>query len=61
MHAEDVDGLIDAVRQFLVCNNKNRLGQNAKQYYTENFTRAQFMNHLEKEIELNCKKKPTTV
>lgn len=59
--AEDVDGLIDAVRQFLVCNNKNRLGQNAKQYYTENFTRAQFMNHLEKEIELNCKKKPTTV
>lgn len=48
--AEDYVGLAEAVKQFLNCDNKKELGQNAYRYYQENFSRERFMDHLEQEL-----------
>lgn len=53
--AEDAEGLKEAVLQFLHSDNKQKMGQNAKNYYKENFTREKFMNQLENEIKLFVK------
>lgn len=49
--AQDGDGLADAIRQFLACPDRTRLGHNAKRYYEENFTRTLFMEKLERELQ----------
>ena len=49
--AEDAQGLAQAVEQFLNCEDKQRLGQNARNYYTSHFTRDMFMDNLERELE----------
>ncbi|MBO5340561.1 MAG: glycosyltransferase family 4 protein [Oscillospiraceae bacterium] len=48
--AEDPQGLADAVLEFLNCEDKARLGRNARRYYEENFTRSEFMDRIEKEL-----------
>lgn len=48
--AEDAQGLAGAVRSFLEHPDRSILGQNARQYYTANFTRGLFMDKLEKEL-----------
>lgn len=48
--AEDAAGLAEAVRRFLACPDKERLGQNARAYYEQHFTRTAFMEHLESEL-----------
>lgn len=48
--AEDGTGLADAIRQFLACPDRDRLGRNAKAYYEANFTRRLFMEKLEQEL-----------
>lgn len=49
--AEDAEGLAAAVQKFLNTENRQQLGQNAKRYYEENFTRKLFMDRLEGELE----------
>lgn len=46
--AGDAQGLADAVRAFQSCENKERLGENARAYYERSFTRDRFMDHLER-------------
>lgn len=45
--AEDAAGLAKVVGNFIYNNNKKQLGENAKQYYQEHFTRQRFMETLE--------------
>lgn len=47
---EDAAGLSEAVQNFLNCPNKRQLGENARQYYHEHFTRDRFMDTLEQEL-----------
>lgn len=49
--AEDPQGLADAVRRFLQCEDKQQLGKNARNYYEEHFTRKMFMDRLEQELQ----------
>lgn len=49
--AEDPQGLADAVRQFLQCEDKQQLGKNARNYYEKHFTRKMFMDRLEQELQ----------
>lgn len=48
--AEDVDGLVDCIRQFMV-SDKIQLGKNARKYYEDNFQKADFIDRLSKELE----------
>lgn len=48
--AEDAEGLAAAVKAFLEHPNKTILGENARRYYVENFSRARFMDNLEREL-----------
>ncbi|MBO5066454.1 MAG: glycosyltransferase family 4 protein [Clostridia bacterium] len=48
--AEDVDGLVDCIKQFME-SDKIKLGKNARRYYEENFQKADFINRLSKELE----------
>lgn len=48
--AEDAAGLAEAVKTFLEYPNKAMLGENARRYYLENFSRLRFMDNLEKEL-----------
>lgn len=52
--AEDAQGFADAVKKFLACPNRQELGQNARNYYTNNFTRDAFMRVLENELQDAC-------
>jgi len=52
--AEDADGLANAVKQFLNCEDKRRLGENARSFYLSNFTRTKFMDNLENELKNAC-------
>ena len=49
-NAEDVDGLVDCIKQFMV-SDKISLGKNARRYYEENFQKEDFINALSKELE----------
>ena len=49
--AGDAEGLAEAVKQFLALENREKLGENARAFYQENFTREHFMEQLEKELE----------
>ncbi len=49
--AEDGVAFAQAVLQFLDCPEKEKLGQNAREYYEKHFTREQFMEKLEQELE----------
>lgn len=49
--AEDSTAFAQAVRQFLDSPQKHTLGQNARSYYEKHFTREQFMETLERELE----------
>ncbi len=49
--AADSAALAQAVRQFLSCPDREKLGQNARAYYDSHFTREQFMKTLEQELE----------
>lgn len=49
-NAEDSQGLAKAVEQFLHCEHKAKLGENARHYYEANFARQQFMDTLENEL-----------
>lgn len=49
--AEDSTAFAQAVRQFLDSPQKHTLGQNARAYYEKHFTREQFMETLERELE----------
>lgn len=46
--AEDAAGLADAVQKFLRCPDREKLGANARAYYQAHFTRARFMDELER-------------
>ena len=48
--AEDARGLAKNVQAFLKCEDKQKLGENAKAYYRQCFTRDQFMDKLEREL-----------
>jgi glycosyltransferase involved in cell wall biosynthesis len=48
--AQDAEGLAEAVKKFLQCDDRPRLGENARNYYCAHFTRAQFMDSLESEL-----------
>lgn len=48
--AEDAEGLAQAVRDFLSCEDRQQLGQNAREYYLNHFTRDMFMDRLEREL-----------
>jgi len=50
--AEDPQGLANAVRAFLACEDKQALGARARAYYEANFTCDKFMERLE--MELSC-------
>lgn len=52
--AEDPEGFADAVRRFLACEDKQKLGQNARNYYSTHFTRDMFMDNLENELKNAC-------
>ena len=50
--AGDVDGLSDALSEFMDNNSKySQCGQNARRYFLENFTQEKFFSSLEKELE----------
>ena len=51
-NAEDAEGLALAVQKFLSTKNKKKLGQNAKSYYRQHFTRELFMERLGKELSM---------
>jgi len=53
--AEDAQGLAEAVRSFLACEDRQQLGRNARAYYNEHFARDRFMNNLENELKNACK------
>lgn len=46
--ADDVQGFVDIVKQFLDRNNRDNMGKRAKEYYDNNFSREKVMNKLEK-------------
>lgn len=48
--AEDAAGLAQVVKQFLAYEEKTKLGENARRYYQNHFTRDMFMNTLEEEL-----------
>ena len=48
--AEDPAGLAEAVRSFLACEDRAELGNRAREYYLNHFTRDMFMNRLEREL-----------
>lgn len=48
--AEDAGELAKAVKMFLCDENKKILGENAKKYYRDNFTKQQFMDTLGNEL-----------
>ena len=48
--AEDAEALAQAVRAFLVCPNRECLGENGLRYYQEHFSRNRFMDVLEQEL-----------
>jgi len=48
--AENAEALGQAVRRFIQDPCRDRLGQNARAYYDQHFTREQFMNTLEREL-----------
>lgn len=48
--AEDPEGLARAVLDFLACPDKKQLGENARRYYLDNFSRERFMDGLEAEL-----------
>ena len=48
--AEDARGFAAAVEKFLDCQDKAKLGRNAREYYLKHFTRDMFMDHLEREL-----------
>ena len=48
--AKDVQGLVQAVKQYINCGDRAQLGNNARAYYEANFTREMFMNKLETEL-----------
>lgn len=48
--AEDAHGFAQAVIQFLVRKDRAQLGQNARIYYEEHYTRKRFMDTLEAEL-----------
>ena len=52
--AEDAEGLATAVKQFLACEDKQILGENARNYYLSHFTRDMFMDNLENELKRAC-------
>lgn len=52
--AEDAAGLAKAVKKFINNSNKKQLGENAKQYYQEHFTRQHFTETLENELMKNA-------
>ncbi len=52
--AEDVDILVHNIRRFRCCNEKERLGKNARRYYEAKFGREIFMNTLEGELLRVC-------
>lgn len=49
-NAEDVDGLVDCIKQFMA-SDKIQLGKNARKYYEENFQKADFIDRLSEELE----------
>ncbi len=53
--AEDAEGLADAVRKFLNCPDREKLGRSARKYYETHFTRQTFMNKLQRELENACR------
>lgn len=52
--AEDAQGLAEAVREFLACGDKAQLGEKARAYYLNHFTRTMFMDQLEAELKNIC-------
>lgn len=48
--AEDAAGLAAAVQEFLDYPDKEALGENARRYYLEHFSRTRFMDNLEREL-----------
>lgn len=52
--AEDAEGLAEAVRQFLKCPDRERMGRNARDYYEAHFSRQRFMDALEEELLAAC-------
>lgn len=57
--AEDGSGLADAVRRFLDHPNPRTLGENARWYYEEHFSKDIFMEHLESVLQAACQNRPT--
>lgn len=52
VNAGDIDGLANGMKDFIEDQTKyQHCGQNAKQYFIENFSKSKFMNKLENEIE----------
>lgn len=49
--AEDAKGLAAAVMSFLQSEKKEEMGQNAKEFYKQNFTRIHFMDFLERTLQ----------
>jgi glycosyltransferase involved in cell wall biosynthesis len=50
-NAEDAEGLANAVKEFLACEDKLSLGKKAREYYETHFTREMFMQRLVSELE----------
>lgn len=50
-NAEDAQGLANAVKEFLACEDKLSLGKKAREYYETHFTREMFMQRLVSELE----------
>lgn len=48
--AEDSAGLAQAVRKFVLCADTKELGENARKYYLEHYTKERFMSQLEHEL-----------
>lgn len=48
--ANDAEALADAVRKFIHGNNIMQLGQNARAYYEQHFSKRKFMDRLEAEL-----------
>lgn len=53
--AENAEAFADVVRRFLAEPEKQELGENARRYYEENFTRAQFMDRIEEKLKFSNK------
>lgn len=53
--SEDSEGLANAIREFLACQDKEALSRAALDYYDKNFTKNAYIEKLEKELENNCK------